>query len=179
MTREESSRRSLISRPEVQRTGRVSWIPDKTDEPVNLQLSPGHSCPYKTGHPFLTISTNGMQDLAPANTDQSEQSSSWMTADGTLIVFPLPRTSSNQFSTDQITLFLNFGHATSCYKGAPQKCFKIIKNSSKSPIFKEIFHVDHIVSPATGALIIMKYQKRHEFGWKMRQDWSVKNLSWQ
>ena len=86
--------------------GRGSWILDKTDEPVNLQLSPGHSCPYKTGHPFLTISTNGMQDLAQANTDQSEYSSSWMTADGTLIVFQLPRTSSNQFSTDQITLFL-------------------------------------------------------------------------
>ena len=113
-------------------------IPDKTDEPVDLQLSPGHSCPYKTGHPFLTISTNGMQDLAQANNDQSEHSSSWMTANGTLIVFQLPRTGSNQLPTDQITVFLNFGHATSCYKGSPQKCFKIIKNSSKSPIFKEI-----------------------------------------
>ena len=80
-----------------------------------------------------------MQDLAPANTDQSENSSSWMAANGSLIVFQFPRTSTNQFSTDQITLFFNFGHATSCYKGAPQKCFKIIKNSSKSPIFKEIF----------------------------------------
>lgn len=119
--------------------GRRSWIPDKTDEPVDLQLSPGHSCPYKTGHPFLTISTNGMQDLAQAHNDQSEHSSSWITANGTLIVFQIPRTSSNQLSTDQITLFLNFGHATSCYKGSPQKCFKIIKNSSKSPIFKEIY----------------------------------------
>ena len=118
--------------------GRRSWIPDKTDEPVDLQLSPGHSCPYKTGHPFLTISTNGMQDLAHAHNDQSEHSSSWITANGTLIVFQIPRTSSNQLSTDQVTLFLNFGHATSCYKGSPQKCFKIIKNSSKSPIFKEI-----------------------------------------
>ena len=159
MTREESSRRSLIFRPEVQRTGKGSWIPDKTDEPVNLQLSPGHSCPYKTGHPFLTISTNGMQDLAQANTDQSEHSSSWITADGTLIVFQLPRTSSNQFSTDQITLFLNFGHATSCYKGAPQKCFKIIKNSSKSPIFKENCSYPPYFSAARGALIILKNKK--------------------
>ena len=117
---------------------RSPLIPYQTDEPVDLQLPHGHSCPYKTGHPFLTISTNGMQDFAQANIDQSEHSSSWMTANGTLIVFQLPRTGPNQImqSSDQLTLFLNFGHATSCYKGSPQKCFKIIKNSSKSPIFK-------------------------------------------
>lgn len=83
-----------------------------------------------------------MQDLVQANVDQSEQSTSWMTANGTLIVFQLPRPDSDQQimkSSDQLTLFLNFGHATSCYKGSPQKCFKIIKNSSKSPIFKVEF----------------------------------------
>ena len=45
---------------------------------------------------------------------------------------------SNTVITNQLmqeTIFLDFKHSTTCYKKSNQSCFKIQRNSAKSPVF--------------------------------------------
>ena len=61
-----------------------------------------------------------------------------------------------------MTIFFDFKHSTTCYKKSEQNCFKIQRNSSKSPIFNAKFTLSTLNFQLSYSLQLLLKVKVHK-----------------